>query len=202
MACGRTGRLPQVTHSLTYLLTCLPPSSVCLCFTSLPFLALQPTSAPQHARPSLSATHNPTPNNRSTLYVSIFEYYASIDGESVHSISLNEWTTFLDDNGLVDANSKYCKRADMDRLFIVVDTASAGGGARRYGAWSVRVPPHPHTLSLTYYRWGARRQAAHSVGVPSHPREASCHPLRAGGRGEFGRRRAEHAAPPRHRAQL
>jgi len=66
--------------------------------------------------------------NHSTLYVAIFEYYASIDGDSVHSISLNEWTTFLDDNGLVDATSEACKRADMDRLFIAVDTASAGGG--------------------------------------------------------------------------
>lgn len=66
------------------------------------------------------------------LFVAVFEYYASIGGDSVHSISLNEWTLFVEGCGLVNAKSKFCKRADMDRLFIAVDGASSGGdGSKR-----------------------------------------------------------------------
>ena len=55
----------------------------------------------------------------------IFSYYASMGGSSILTIGLNQWTQFLVDFKLVQKKSKYCKKSDMDRVFIAVDTASA-----------------------------------------------------------------------------
>lgn len=54
----------------------------------------------------------------------IFAYYASMGGD-ISTIGLNQWSLFLEDFKLVQRKSKFCKRADMDRIFIAVDTASA-----------------------------------------------------------------------------
>ena len=53
----------------------------------------------------------------------LFTYYALL-GDDIFDLSLNEWTQFVDDNELADKRSKFCKKRDLDRLFITVDTAT------------------------------------------------------------------------------
>ena len=62
-----------------------------------------------------------------TLYFCLFDHYASLGGDSLQTVSLNEWNRFVEDCRLANQKSKYCKRADLDRLFIAVDAASSGG---------------------------------------------------------------------------
>ena len=55
-----------------------------------------------------------------------FDYYASLGGDTIGSISLNEWNQFIVDCSLAEPKSKFCKAADLDRLFIAVDGLSGG----------------------------------------------------------------------------
>lgn len=54
----------------------------------------------------------------------IFAYYCGC-GSDISQMSLNEWSQFVTDFGIADNKSKYCKKADMDRLFIQVDSKAA-----------------------------------------------------------------------------
>lgn len=62
--------------------------------------------------------------------IMIFDIYAALGGDSVHEMSLNEWSELVRDFELADNSSKYCKKADLDRLFIAVDAASNGDFAK------------------------------------------------------------------------
>ena len=65
------------------------------------------------------------------VYFLLFDHFASLGGnESIDSLSLNEWTAFVQECDLVQKRSTHCKQADLDRLFIAVDgaTARANGG--------------------------------------------------------------------------
>ena len=44
-----------------------------------------------------------------------FDYYACF-GSDIVSLSFNSWSQFVADCGLVSNQSKYCKKADIDRL--------------------------------------------------------------------------------------
>ena len=56
----------------------------------------------------------------------IFDYYAAINADGrISSMTFNEWGMFVEDFHLADAASKNCKRADLDRVFIAVDTKAA-----------------------------------------------------------------------------
>ena len=59
-------------------------------------------------------------------YFRLFDHYASVGGDSMGSISVNEWNFFVGDMDLADAKSKFCKKADLERLFVAVDGASGG----------------------------------------------------------------------------
>ncbi|KAK3249470.1 hypothetical protein CYMTET_41101 [Cymbomonas tetramitiformis] len=51
--------------------------------------------------------------------VNMFYYYSAISvSASITMMGLNEWACFLDSTSVIDPQSKHCKRADMDRLFI------------------------------------------------------------------------------------
>lgn len=54
----------------------------------------------------------------------LFSYYASY-GNELHYLTLNGWTQLTEDFRLVKNSSKFCKKADCDRLFIAVDSMSA-----------------------------------------------------------------------------
>ena len=64
------------------------------------------------------------------IYFRLFDYYASLGGDTIGSISVNEWTAFVDECHLANNKSKFCKRADLDRLFVAVDGVSSGGKKR------------------------------------------------------------------------
>lgn len=53
----------------------------------------------------------------------VFAYYATYSNE-LHYLTLNAWTQWTEDFKLVKNSSKFLKKADMDRLFIAVDTMS------------------------------------------------------------------------------
>jgi len=94
------------------------------------------------------------------LYFVIFSYYAALGGD-VYSLSLNEWSRVLDDFGLVQKRSEWCKRADMDRVFLAVDAASTalekkrkvalGGGFLR-AASSAATTSHHEDVSKALNR--------------------------------------------------
>ena len=67
-----------------------------------------------------------------TELFTLFTYYASLGGD-LHAMGLNQWSAFLDDFGLVSNASKHCKKADLDRLFIAVDSRAAQ--LEKSGAW-------------------------------------------------------------------
>ena len=50
-----------------------------------------------------------------------YDYYCGC-GKNIQSMALNQWTDFIEDCKLVDRKSKFCKKADIDRLFITVDS--------------------------------------------------------------------------------
>jgi len=54
----------------------------------------------------------------------IFSYYSAL-GDDIFGLSLNEWTQFVDDHKINNKKSKFCKKADLDRLFIQIDTTSS-----------------------------------------------------------------------------
>ena len=56
------------------------------------------------------------------LYM-VFTYYATV-GLEVNFLFLNQWTEFIEECKLVSKRSQFCKKADMDLLFIAVDTAT------------------------------------------------------------------------------
>ena len=71
----------------------------------------------------------------------IFTYYATRTADEhsrgdIGAIGFNQWSYFVSDFGLVSKASKFCKRADMDRLFLAID----GLSARR---WALALPPLP-----------------------------------------------------------
>ena len=55
--------------------------------------------------------------------VQLFDYYAAVGG-SLSSLALNQWSAFVEDFELVVDGSKYCKKSDMDTLFIAVNARS------------------------------------------------------------------------------
>ena len=58
------------------------------------------------------------------LYFGLFTYYAS-QGTDVCFMYLNQWSQFVDDFQLANNKSKNLRKADLDRLFIAVDTQAA-----------------------------------------------------------------------------
>lgn len=54
------------------------------------------------------------------LLFCLFDFYCGC-GSNLLSMALNQWSEFIEDCHLVTKKSKYCKKADMDRLFIAVD---------------------------------------------------------------------------------
>lgn len=54
----------------------------------------------------------------------IFSYYCAC-GTDLSQMYLNDWSQFLEDFELVDNKSQFCKKSDMDRLFIQVDSKAA-----------------------------------------------------------------------------
>lgn len=49
------------------------------------------------------------------LYFVVFAYYACLGGD-VSFIYFNQWAQFIQDCDLANNRSKYCKKADIDRL--------------------------------------------------------------------------------------
>ena len=55
------------------------------------------------------------------LLFCLFDYYCGV-GANLLAMAFNQWSELLEDCQLVNKKSKFCKKADMDRLFIAVDT--------------------------------------------------------------------------------
>ena len=55
------------------------------------------------------------------LLFCLFDYYCAL-GTNLGSMAFNNWSDFLTTCKLVSKKSKFCKKADMDRLFIAVDS--------------------------------------------------------------------------------
>jgi len=55
----------------------------------------------------------------------LFEFYSATDGGSIARMGFNGWAKFTHDFNIASKRSKFCKRADLDRLFIVIDAAAA-----------------------------------------------------------------------------
>ena len=70
------------------------------------------------------------------VLINIFDYYASLNCDGrISSMTFNEWGQFIDDFGIADNKSDGSKKADLDRVFIAVDTkadhlAKAAAAAR------------------------------------------------------------------------
>ena len=56
------------------------------------------------------------------LCFQLFTYYSCLEG-AFNWMTLNVWTKMLEDCGLVDNSSQFCKKAHMDNIFVAVDTA-------------------------------------------------------------------------------
>ena len=74
-------------------------------------------------------------------------YYAAGGSGDPYHLSLNAFTTLLDDCAIADSDSQYCKRSDCDTIFIVcnfqVRCMCVFGGWRACVWARVRpVPPH------------------------------------------------------------
>ena len=66
------------------------------------------------------------------LLAQVFDYYACSSGSSIGTIGLNQWSEIVEDMALED--DQFCRKADLDTLFISANAASkrlekANGGA-------------------------------------------------------------------------
>ena len=83
------------------------------------------------------------------LLYTIFAFYAATADETQY-IYLNQWSQFINDCGLASNKSKFCKKSDMDRLFIAVDTkASMVAAAQKKEAEAMRMRKPPRSSSPT-----------------------------------------------------
>ena len=57
------------------------------------------------------------------LLIELFDYYAAAGG-GMGAIGLNQWSEFVEDFHLDESTSKFCRKSDMDTLFIAVNAAS------------------------------------------------------------------------------
>ena len=61
--------------------------------------------------------------------LTVFDWYGAIGASGgsgdISFLSLNTWTQFVLDFGLVDKKSKFCKQSDFDTLFITIDGVAA-----------------------------------------------------------------------------
>ena len=57
------------------------------------------------------------------MLASLFTFYACAGGRGLGGIGLNQWTELANDFGLGSKKSRFCKRRDLDRIFIAADTA-------------------------------------------------------------------------------
>ena len=56
--------------------------------------------------------------------VLVHAYYAATQSSELRYILLNGWTKYTEDFRFCRKSSKCCKKSDLDRLFIAVDTMS------------------------------------------------------------------------------
>jgi len=83
------------------------------------------------------------------LYTCAFAYYAEAayqNGDDLYLMPLNGWTQFTEDAGLVDKASKFCKRNDMDCIFMAVDAAAANDHKHQLSEMK-RAPSPPKSPS-------------------------------------------------------
>ena len=52
-------------------------------------------------------------------------YYSTFGGDDFLGLSLNEWTTFIEDHNIASKMFPFCKRSDVDRIYLTVDTAAS-----------------------------------------------------------------------------
>ena len=56
----------------------------------------------------------------------IFSFYAALDaGDDFFGLGLNQWTKFIDDIGVCSKRHRFCKKRDMDLLFVTIDTTAS-----------------------------------------------------------------------------
>lgn len=69
------------------------------------------------------------------MCVCFFADYAAVHGSFDGQLSLNPFSQLIEDCKIASNSSKFCRKSDMDRVFIAADAASAklaresGGGA-------------------------------------------------------------------------
>ena len=81
------------------------------------------------------------------LLYTVFAFYAATADETQY-VFLNQWSQFINDCGLASNKSKFCKKSDMDRLFIAVDTkASMVAAAQKKEAEEVLAGRKPRSSS-------------------------------------------------------
>ncbi|KOO23697.1 flagellar associated protein [Chrysochromulina tobinii] len=76
--------------------------------------------SPDELEAKCAACEKIVSKHRTTINL-VFNYYCC-RGTEVNFLYLNEWSAFVDELGIADNKSKFCKKSDMDRLFIAVDT--------------------------------------------------------------------------------
>ena len=60
-----------------------------------------------------------------------FEFYCCLgSSDDIFAMQMNEFMFWAKDCGFIDEKSKYCKKSDIDRLFVIVNFhAKVGGNA-------------------------------------------------------------------------
>ena len=59
-----------------------------------------------------------------STHAALFAHYAASAGSDLQTMTFNGWLTFVNDLHLDASKSKFCKAADLDRIFIAVDARS------------------------------------------------------------------------------
>ena len=114
-----------------------------------------------------------------------FTYYASLGSGSLGGLQLNEYTEFLENCKIPDANSKSIKRSDCDTLFITADFVEdkksdeaehmEGGALLRFEFLEVIIR-HKYSIVLQYaleclITWDVLLLAAKEAPKPTHRNE-------------------------------
>jgi len=60
-------------------------------------------------------------------------------GTGVDTLGLNEWNHFVSDFKLAKKSSKYCKKSDVDRLFVMINAADAHASKREKEAAAAQL---------------------------------------------------------------
>ena len=64
------------------------------------------------------------------IILRVFDFYCSLGSASPYQMSLNAFSSFCEESAITDNESQYCRKSDLDTLFIIAKSFSTEKGSK------------------------------------------------------------------------